>query len=83
MVTLADLRGTTFNATTNEAGNFFVKPAEYSPVYPLSAGVTYQGVFVAMTTHVGGTGSCATCHVDPLGQSSPGHIYVPPTGIGP
>lgn len=64
-----------FSTTTNAAGNFYVVPREYTPVFPMKVAVTYQGATVQMTTHVGRDSSCADCHSDPAGPTSAGHVY--------
>jgi hypothetical protein len=82
-VHLTSIDGTTFTSTTNAAGNFYVVPQQFTPEYPIKVDVTYGGVTVKMTANVGRDGSCAGCHFDPAGASSPGHIYVPPDGGTP
>jgi len=82
-VTLTSSNGASYRATTNAAGNFYVTPNEYTPVYPMKVAVSYGGVEVAMTADVGRDGACASCHVDPAGPSSPGHVYVPEDGGTP
>ena len=75
-VFLKDAIGSTHvTHATNAAGNFYVTPDEWSPVYPLS-GVTVgpQDGGVHMLSNVGRNGSCAACHVDPAGPGSPGHV---------
>jgi hypothetical protein len=68
--------------TSNEAGNFYWTPEQFTPKYPVQVNsVTVDtGVAIAMHSHIGGNGSCAGCHVDPPAPDSPGHIYtnVPP-----
>lgn len=83
VVTLTDSQGHTFDATTNEAGNFYVLPHQYQPVYPMKVAVAYGGTTVKMTADVGRDGSCAKCHFDPPGPASPGHVYIPPGGVTP
>jgi hypothetical protein len=79
-VTLTGADQRTFQATANEAGNFFVTPRDWSPAYPMKVAVTYQGITVKMTALVGRDGSCGKCHTDPVGPTSPSHIYIPPDG---
>jgi hypothetical protein len=64
-----------YRATTNAAGNFYVTPNQYVPLNPMSVVVEYGSQTAYMIGHVGRDGSCAGCHVDPAGPSSPGHIY--------
>jgi hypothetical protein len=75
-VTLTGSDGTTFEAVTNAAGNFYVQPSQWTPTFPMRTSVVWQGEQVAMHTNVGRDGSCASCHVDPAGPSSPGHVYL-------
>jgi hypothetical protein len=68
---------------TNEAGNFYAEPREFTPVFPLTVAVTYRGVTAEMGTLVGRDGSCADCHSDPPGPASAGHVFIPPDGVTP
>ena len=74
-VTLEDATGATRALTTNAAGNFYVTPSQYTPTFPLKISVSYKGKVTPMKTHAGRAGACATCHFDPAGQESPGHVY--------
>jgi len=82
-VNLTDSHGNVFNATTNAVGNFFVLPHQFQPAYPMKVSVQFDNTTVKMTADVGRNGSCATCHFDPPGPASPGHVYVPPDGGTP
>ncbi|MGO8993551.1 MAG: hypothetical protein ACLQVI_09480 [Polyangiaceae bacterium] len=80
-VTLQGADGTTVTATTNAAGNFYLTPADFTPVYPVHVTTLEQaGVTNTMHSHIGGNGSCAGCHTDPAGQDSPGHVYFDSAG---
>jgi hypothetical protein len=71
--------GTPRSTVTNSAGNFFFRREEWSPVYPLhDIAVSAPGVDTPamMHTTVGRDGSCATCHFEPRGPDSHGHIYL-------
>jgi hypothetical protein len=68
--------GSTFKLTSNAAGNFYVSPDTYEPVFPLEVQVNYQGEVTKMHSLIGRDGSCAGCHSDPPGADSPGHVYV-------
>jgi hypothetical protein len=84
VVTLQGADGTTTTATTNAAGNFFLTPGAYTPVFPVHVtSVALGGVQVTMHSHIGGNGSCAGCHADPAGPDSPGHVYFNVTGPSP
>jgi phosphatidate phosphatase APP1 len=82
-VTVTSANGASYTATTNEAGNFYVKAGEFVPLYPMSAFVTWNAATVRMTAQVGRDVSCATCHTDPAGPTSAGHIFIPPDGVTP
>lgn len=82
-VKLTDSVGHSYLAGTNAAGNFYVLPHQFTPVYPMKVQIDYNGVPVSMTADVGRDGSCAKCHFDPAGPASPGHVYVPADGGTP
>jgi len=82
-VHLTSSNGAEVRTTTNAAGNFYLTPNEYTPAYPMKVDVQYQGIVVKMTSNVGRDGSCAGCHADPAGPTSPGHVYIPPDGGAP
>ena len=75
IVTLVGADGASFPVMTNDAGNFYVSPDAFSPKYPMRVSVAYGGTTVQMQSHVGWSGSCGTCHADPAGPDSPGHVY--------
>jgi len=75
-VSLTDAQGATRQIDTNRTGNFLVRARDWQPVYPMRVSVSYGGVNVDMKTHVGREGSCATCHSDPEGPASAGHVYL-------
>jgi len=87
-VNITDATGATCpNAVlTNAAGNFYVTPQQCDPVFPLRISLSeqmYSTPVAFMQTLVGGNGTttpvngaCATCHFDPAGSSSPGHVYL-------
>ena len=71
--------GAPHSATTNGAGNFYFRKSDWSPVYPLhDISVSFPGIAspTLMGTTVGRDGSCATCHFDPKGAASHGHVYL-------
>jgi hypothetical protein len=84
MVTITSVDGSTYALTTNAAGNFYAPAGDYTPKYPLHVSITSGSSTIKMTSHIGGNGSCAFCHADPAGPSSPGHVYFNvPNGIAP
>jgi len=79
-VSLLDSQGRTFAATTNSAGNFFVRKDDWQPIYPMKVSIASNGITTPMTADVGRDGSCASCHSDPVGPNSPGHVYTSTDG---
>jgi len=71
--------GSTFVATTNSVGNFYVEKAMWQPIYPLRVAVAYGGLTSTMSTLVGRDGSCASCHVDPPTRISAGRVFLAPS----
>ena len=76
VVTLTDAEGAMRQIDTNRTGNFYVEAGAWQPVYPMRVSVSSGGVTTDMKTHVGREGSCATCHTDPSGPASAGHVYL-------
>ncbi len=83
VVHLTDSQGKVFDATSNEVGNFFVRTEQYQPVYPMKVALQYSGMTVNMVSNVGRNGACASCHFDPIGPGSPGHVFAPADGVTP
>ncbi len=76
-VHLTDATGSSFDATTNAAGNFYILPSQWTPHYPMTASVTPPaGAPIPMQTLIHTEGSCAGCHFDPAGTNSPGHLCI-------
>jgi hypothetical protein len=78
-VELTAENGSTWTATTNAAGNFFVEASAWAPVYPLRAAVAFGGLTSTMSTLIGRDGSCAACHVDPPSRISAGVVFLAPS----
>jgi hypothetical protein len=81
-VQIEDVTGSTYTATTNEVGNFYITPDQWSPTMPLQVLVSQGKNDQSMLTHIGRAGSCAECHTPTPGPSSPGPIYVVSTPTG-
>jgi hypothetical protein len=81
-VQMVDVTGAKHSELTNAAGNFYVSPKTYQPIYPMKVTLLQGQTSVTMQSHVGWAGGCAICHKDPAGPDSPGHVYfnVPPGG---
>ncbi|HEY2899104.1 MAG TPA: hypothetical protein VGL59_00910 [Polyangia bacterium] len=75
-VVMIDSAKTRFTAHTNCVGNFFVWPGDYQPVFPFWVAVSQGANASPMETPIQRDGSCASCHFDPLGARTAGHIYL-------
>jgi hypothetical protein len=76
-VSLTDANGSSYSKTTNAAGNFYITPGEWSPVFPISnVSVLGRGARTPaiMLSDIGRDGACAGCHFDPAGPASSGHV---------
>ena len=83
LVVLTDSQGREHTVGTNEVGTFIVRTGEWQPVYPMKVVLEYGGVRTPMTADIGRDGACATCHFDPAGPTSPGHVYLSTDGGTP
>jgi hypothetical protein len=82
-VNLLDANGSSAQLHTNAAGNFYATPHQYDPTFPMQVTVTGPaGQMAHMQTLIEGNGTiepnggCASCHFDPQGPNSPGHVCV-------
>ena len=75
-VNMVDSLGRKFKTVTNCAGNFMVRPEEYSPHPPIWVGLQRGDVFRDMNTVIYREGSCAACHYEPPGPASAGRVYL-------
>jgi hypothetical protein len=76
-VHFVDALGSEHEATTNAVGNFYVPFAEWAPAAPVHVSILVNGDAIAtMQSHIGRDGSCASCHYDPPGPSTPGRVFV-------
>lgn len=82
-VGLVDASGRGFIAVTNCAGNFFVLPEDFQPVYPLWATLRLGAHEIIMESPIHGEGSCAGCHALEAGPSSAGRVYLYPVAPEP
>jgi hypothetical protein len=92
IVHFIDAKKRVHDTATNCAGNFFVMQAAYKPEFPVFVRLQYGTAIVPgkppepltpvdMKTPIYRDGSCATCHVDPPGQDSTGHVFLAPMPI--
>src|SRR4029077_4012839 len=75
-VTLVDDRGNKVTARTNGVGNFYLTPSSFSPIFPLNVSILQGASAAMMMGRIGRDGSCAACHTNPPGPTSPGPVYV-------
>ena len=76
-ITLVDTNRSFGTGTTNAVGNFYVLQSDWAPTFPVHVdAVAYAGVSTPMLTHIGRDASCATCHYDPAGPETPGHVFL-------
>jgi hypothetical protein len=75
-VIVIDADRAVFTSVTNCAGNFFVRPAEFAPRYPIWVSMRGGDVHRSMESPAYREGSCAGCHADPRSKSSVGHVYL-------
>lgn len=72
-VLLTDADGSKFIAKTNCVGNFFVRPADWQPKYPILVDIQKNGIRRAMRGPIGREEDCAACHKlqvkDPFSES--------------
>jgi hypothetical protein len=75
-VIVEDVDGTSFSATTNSAGNFYISDHDWSPTFPLLVEVAHGADTRPMVTYIARDGSCSSCHGALPTPSSPGPVYV-------
>ena len=78
VVHVTDVNGDTRDLTTNCVGNFYVADTDWEPAFPILVTIEdpQTGLTATMKSKVGRDTSCASCHVDPAGTDSPGHVYL-------
>lgn len=75
-VFLVDSRGRRSSVQTNCVGNFYLRPVQYEPVFPVWASLKYGSAEPRdMESPIGRDGSCAACHGDPADARAVGHVY--------
>jgi hypothetical protein len=75
-VTILDANHAVFNTVTNCAGNFFIRPEAFTPVYPVWISMRAGTVHRSMESASYREASCAACHSDPRNRTSVGHVYL-------
>jgi len=75
-VLIEDQRGSSYVATTNEVGNFYITTDQWAPTLPAQVQVSQGDNSQQMLTHIGRDGSCSDCHTQTPGPTSPGRVYL-------
>jgi hypothetical protein len=75
-VVIEDATGSFYGLTTNEVGNFFITTDQWSPTFPALVTISMGQTLQQMNTHIGRDGSCADCHTQTPGPTSPGPVYL-------
>jgi hypothetical protein len=75
-VEFVDAREQRRTATSNCAGNFYIEADDWRPRFPVWVEVRFGAESIAMATPIQRDGACATCHSDPAGPGSAGHVYL-------
>lgn len=83
LIDLADGLGNQYRVATNCAGNFFVRPGDFDPAWPLWVRIEHEGWAQEMESPVNENGSCASCHAPTKSAKSPGPVYVFPFASEP
>jgi len=74
-VRIIDWTGAQYSATTNCAGNFFIRDSDFVPSWPVWVKIEYSGKTAEMISADFRETSCNACHADPAGPSAVGHAY--------
>lgn len=77
-VLLFDTANRSYTVRTNCAGNFFVRPGQMRPVYPLWVTLRHGGKKFEMESAVFREGSCGACHAESAGPRSAGPVFLAP-----
>jgi hypothetical protein len=83
LVSIEDVTGATYSATTNSAGNFYIPLYAFAPHYPVIVSQIRSAdgsQSQSMATIINRDGSCADCHANPRGPDSQGPVYLAPVG---
>jgi len=79
-VQITDSVGAKFVATTNCVGNFFVRPEQFAPRFPVLVRVAKNRTSRTMKSPIGRDPSCGSCHKVQVNAdnraTSVGHIYL-------
>jgi hypothetical protein len=75
-VIILDAANAEYTSSTNCAGNFYIRPEQFTPAYPIWVTLRAGRVQRDMASPAYREGSCAACHTDPTGPASAGHVYL-------
>jgi hypothetical protein len=75
-ILLVDSASNRFTAHSNCVGNFYVRGADFEPVWPFWVTVRQGANDSAMASPVHRERSCAACHFKPLGPRTSGQAYL-------
>jgi hypothetical protein len=79
-VRMTDSGGSKYIAHTNCVGNFFVRPSDWNPRFPILVHIAKAGSTRSMNTQIGREGSCGNCHVKVIDDDnrfgSMPHVYL-------
>jgi hypothetical protein len=75
-VVFTDSAGQRFSTKTNCVGNFYLRPSELTPVFPMWVFVQFGPFPWTMDSPIHREASCAACHFDPAGPASAGHVFL-------
>jgi hypothetical protein len=79
-IQLTDSNGAKYISKTNCVGNFFIKPTDWVPNFPILVQIAKAGTARQMVSPIGRSPDCAFCHqldippTDPLSQMP--HLYL-------
>lgn len=76
VVTIKDAKGREISRTTNDVGNFYVRREELDPTFPATVKLARGKEGEEMASSIGGTGSCADCHVGAGSRSKMPRVYM-------
>lgn len=73
-VEITDADGAVFSATTNAAGNFYLKPSEADITYPYTVRILIDGEEVNRMSAPQDDGACGSCHGQTGSDGAPGRV---------
>lgn len=78
-----DAKGHSYATYSNCVGNFYIGADEWHAHFPLWVQLVYGNEAIFMQTPIQRERSCATCHFDPSGPDSAGHVYLSEEALSP